>query len=289
MSVDVVITGHEKDLGGGFKVLRLLPSAARQGVGPFLFFDHFGPATVRPQDNFDVRPHPHIGLATVSYLFEGAMEHKDSLGSVQVILPGAVNWMTAGRGIVHSERRPAALRDTPHVNHGIQLWAALPEEHEETEPSFIHTPQTAIPQVEVGDAEIGVLIGSAFGRSSPVATFVPTLYLDIRFAAGGALELPPLADELAVYALDAELQVDGTPVAARSLAVLASGQAARVSAAAPARVVAIGGAPLSSHRHLWWNFVSSRKQRIEQAKADWQAQRMGSIATDTDFIPLPEH
>src|ERR1700733_10736912 len=228
MSVDVVITGHEKDLGGGFKVLRLLPSAARQGVGPFPFFDHFGPATVRPEDNFDVRPHPHIGLATVSYLFEGAMEHKDSLGSVQVILPGAVNWMTAGRGIVHSERRPAALRDTAHVNHGIQLWAALPEEHEETEPSFAHTPQSAIPQLEVDDAEIGVLIGSAFGRTSPVATFVPTLYLDIRFAAGGALELPPLADELAVYALDAELQVDGMPVAARSLAVLASGQAARL-------------------------------------------------------------
>jgi redox-sensitive bicupin YhaK (pirin superfamily) len=289
MSVDVVITGHEKDLGGGFKVLRLLPSAERQGVGPFLFFDHFGPATVRPQDNFDVRPHPHIGLATVTYLFEGAMEHKDSLGSVQVILPGAVNWMTAGRGIVHSERRPAVLRDTAHVNHGIQLWAALPEEHEETQPSFTHTPQTAIPQVEIDDAEVGVLIGSAFGKTSPVATFVPTLYLDIRFAAGGALELPPLADELAVYALDSNLQVDGKPVAARSLAVLASGQAARLAVSAAARVVAIGGAPLSSHRHLWWNFVSSRKERIEQAKADWEAQRMGSIASDTDFIPLPEH
>jgi redox-sensitive bicupin YhaK (pirin superfamily) len=289
VSVDVVITGREKDLGGGFKVLRLLPSAARQGVGPFLFFDHFGPATVRPQDNFDVRPHPHIGLATVSYLFEGAMEHKDSLGSVQTILPGAVNWMTAGRGIVHSERRPAVLHDTLHVNHGIQLWAALPEAHEETEPSFIHTPQSAIPQVEVDDAEIGVLIGSAFGKTSPVATFVSTLYLDIRFAAGGALDLPPLADELAVYAVDSELQVDGKPVAARSLAVIASGQTARLSVTAPARVVAIGGAPLSSHRHLWWNFVSSRKERIEQAKADWKAQRMGSIANDTDFIPLPEH
>jgi redox-sensitive bicupin YhaK (pirin superfamily) len=267
----------------------LLPSAARQGVGPFLFFDHFGPATVRPQDNFDVRPHPHIGLATVTYLFEGAMEHKDSLGSVQVILPGAINWMTAGRGIVHSERRPAVLRDTPHVNHGIQLWAALPEEHEETVPSFAHTPQTAIPQLEIDDAEIGVLIGSAFGRTSPVATFAPTLYLDIRFAARGTLELPPLADELAVYALDNDLQVDGKPIAARSLAVLAPGQTARLSVSAPARVVAIGGAPLSSHRHLWWNFVSSRKERIEQAKADWKAQSMGSIASDTDFIPLPEH
>jgi redox-sensitive bicupin YhaK (pirin superfamily) len=288
MSVDLIITGNEKDLGGGFKVLRLLPSRERQGVGPFLFFDHFGPATVRPQDNFDVRPHPHIGLATVTYLFEGAMEHKDSLGSVQVILPGAINWMTAGRGIVHSERRPAALRDTPHVNHGLQLWAALPEQHEETEPSFTHTPQTAIPQIEVDDAEIGVLIGSAFGRTSPVATFVPTLYLDIRFAAGGALDLPPLADQLAVYAVDADMQVDDQPVAARNLAVLGSGKTSRLSVVAPARVVAIGGAPLSSHRHLWWNFVSSRKERIEQAKADWKAQRMGGIASDTEFIPLPE-
>jgi redox-sensitive bicupin YhaK (pirin superfamily) len=289
VSVDVVITGREKDLGGGFKVLRLLPSAARQGVGPFLFFDHFGPATVRPQDNFDVRPHPHIGLATVSYLFEGAMEHKDSLGSVQTILPGAVNWMTAGRGIVHSERRPAELRNTPHVTHGIQLWAALPVEYEETDPSFIHTPQTAIPQIEAGDAEIAVLIGSAFGKTSPVATFVSTLYLDIRFAGAGELKLPPLADELAVYSVDEGIRIDDTPVAARTLAVLTPGQDARLMASAPSRVVAIGGAALSSHRHLWWNFVSSRKERIEQAKADWKAQRMGTIANDPDFIPLPEH
>jgi redox-sensitive bicupin YhaK (pirin superfamily) len=288
MSIAFTITGHEKDLGGGFKVLRLLPSAQRQSVGPFLFFDHFGPVTVQPEDNFDVRPHPHIGLATVSFLFEGAMEHKDSLGSVQVIHPGAINWMTAGRGIVHSERRPAALRSQVHTNHGIQLWAALPPEHEETDPTFVHTPQAAIPQVKVDDAEIGILIGAAFGAISPVAVLMPTLYLDIRFAAAGSLELPPVADELAVYPIDREIHIDDVAVPARTLAVLAPRQPVRIRADGPARIVAIGGAALTQHRHMWWNFVSSRKERIDQASADWRAQRMGTIASDPEFIQLPE-
>jgi redox-sensitive bicupin YhaK (pirin superfamily) len=288
MSILLTLTGHEKDLGGGFKVSRLLPSAQRQSIGPFLFFDHFGPATVRPQDNFDVRPHPHIGLATVTFLFEGAMEHKDSLGSAQVILPGAINWMTAGRGIVHSERRPAALREQAHVNHGIQLWAALPLEHEETDPAFVHTPQSAIPQAEVDDAEIGVLIGKAFGKVSPVAVLTPTLYLDIRFAVGGALDLPPVADELAVYPIDRGIRIDDAPLPARTLAVLKPGQAVHLTADGSARVIAIGGAALTEHRHIWWNFVSSSKQRIDQAAADWRAQRMGKIESDPEFIPLPE-
>jgi redox-sensitive bicupin YhaK (pirin superfamily) len=288
MSIATTISGHEKDLGGGFKVLRLLPSAQRQSVGPFLFFDHFGPVTVRPEDNFDVRPHPHIGLATVTFLFDGAMELKDSLGSVQVIHPGAINWMTAGRGIVHSERRPAVLRKQAHTNHGIQLWAALPPEHEETDPAFVHTPQAAIPQVQVNDAEIGILIGAAFGAVSPVAVLTPTLYLDIRFATAGSLDLPPVADELAVYAIDREIYVDDAALPARTLAVLAPQQAVRIRAGAPARIVAIGGAALTQHRHMWWNFVSSRKERIDQAAADWRAQRMGTIASDPEFIPLPE-
>ncbi len=288
MGVALTLTGSDKNLGGGFKVVRLLPSRQRQAVGPFLFFDHFGPVTVRPEDNFDVRPHPHIGLATVTFLFEGAMEHKDSLGSVQEIHPGAVNWMTAGRGIVHSERRPAALRDRTHTNHGIQLWAALPVEAEETDPSFVHTPATAIPQVQVDDAEIGILVGAAFGKTSPVAVLTSTLYLDIRVRTGGALNLPPVAEELAVYSVDKGIKIEGEPVTARTLAVLTPGAAVSIRCEAPAHLIAIGGAALGEHRHMWWNFVSSRKERIAQAAADWRAQRMGTIATDSEFIPLPD-
>lgn len=288
MSMVLTLTGREKDLGGGFKVLRLLPSLPRQSVGPFVFFDHFGPVTVHPQDNYDVRPHPHIGLATVTFLFEGAMEHKDSLGSVQVIHPGAINWMTAGRGIVHSERRPVAMRDQIHVNHGLQLWAALPVEYEETDPSFVHTPEAAIPRVTVGGAEIGVLVGGAFGEISPVAVLMPTLYLDIRLAKDAELELPPLADEMALYALDQAVVVDDETLPPRTLAVLAPGETASLRSDNPARVVVIGGAALPERRHLWWNFVSSSKARIEEAADDWRAQRMGKIDSDPEFIPLPE-
>eukprot|EP01036_Dinobryon_divergens_P055424 gene55424-74009_t len=162
---------HDKDLGGGFKVRRLLPAAQRRSVGPFVFFDHFGPATEVPGTEHDVRPHPHIGLSTVTYLFKGAMMHRDSLGSVQEILPGAINWMTAGRGIVHSERRPDSLANATYVNHGIQLWAALPQAFEEVAPDFVHTPSASIPEVTVGDAQVRVLIGQAFGKTSPVKTF----------------------------------------------------------------------------------------------------------------------
>jgi redox-sensitive bicupin YhaK (pirin superfamily) len=288
MGVAMTLTGHEKDLGGGFKVLRLLPSAKRQAVGPFLFFDHFGPVSIRPEDNFDVRPHPHIGLATVTFLFEGAIEHKDSLGSQQEIHPGAINWMTAGRGIVHSERRPAWLREKMHVNHGIQLWAGLPEEHEETAPAFVHTPAEAVPQVRIDDADIGVLVGEAFGTMSPVAVLSPTLYLDVRFSKPGTLKLPPVADELAIYPVDHDIDVDGVPLPARTLAVLTPRQTAVIRTASEARIIAIGGEVLSGHRHMWWNFVSSRKERIDQAADDWRAQRMGSIASDPEFIPLPE-
>ena len=170
MGIALQLTGHAKDLGGGFLVRRFLPSAPRQSVGPFLFFDHFGPVTVLPGAGHDVRPHPHIGLATVTYLFEGAMLHRDSLGSVQLIEPGAINWMTAGRGIVHSERQSPALKDATYVNHGIQLWAALPQAYEEVEPSFTHTPAAAIPELTVGDADVRVLIGQAWGQTSPVGS-----------------------------------------------------------------------------------------------------------------------
>jgi redox-sensitive bicupin YhaK (pirin superfamily) len=179
------IAGREHDLGGGFMVRRLLPAAQRQAIGPFLFFDYFGPVQERPEDNHDVRPHPHIGLSTVTYLFEGAVLHRDSLGSVQKIEPGAINWMTSGRGIVHSERRPVELRGQSYVSHGIQLWAALPREHEEVEPSFAHTPAAAMPTLRVGTAQVRVLIGDAFGAVSPVATYSRTVYLDVSLPPTG--------------------------------------------------------------------------------------------------------
>jgi len=287
MAIQLQLTGHEKDLGGGFTVRRLLPAARQRSVGPFIFFDHFGPVTELPGVNHDVRPHPHIGLATVTYLFEGAMMHRDSLGTEQLIEPGAINWMTSGRGIVHSERRPSALRDKSYVSHGLQLWTALPRDHEEDEPSFSHTPSSAIPELALGRAKVRVLIGEAFGASSPVAVFSRTLYLDVTLPAGGAIELPALAPELALYPVLGELSVDGEALAAQAMAVLRPGQSTVVTAKGPVRFVVIGGEPLDAPRHMWWNFVSSRKERIIQASADWEAQRMGQVPGEHEFIPLP--
>jgi redox-sensitive bicupin YhaK (pirin superfamily) len=288
MPVRLQLAGQPKDLGGGFTVRRLLPAAGPHSVGPFIFFDHFGPVTVQPSANFDVRPHPHIGLATVTYLFEGAMTHRDSLGTVQLIEPGAINWMTSGRGIVHSERRPDHLRGQAYVNHGLQLWTALPLEHEEDEPSFAHTPSAAIAQVEVGDAQVRILVGEAFGARSPVAVLSRTLYLDVMLPAGRSLALPPLAPELAVFGVQGSLSVDSEPVAARTMSILEPGAPSTITAGQqPARLVVIGGEALDGPRHMWWNFVSSSKERILRASADWEAQRMGRIPGEHEFIPLP--
>jgi len=283
-----ILKGHAKDLGGGFTVRRLLPAANRQSVGPFLFFDHFGPVTVMPSDSHDVRPHPHIGLATVTYLFEGAILHRDSLGCVQRIEPGAINWMTAGRGIVHSERRPPDLQATPYVNHGLQMWAALPREHEDAEPAFVHTPAAAIPELQVGSAVVRVLIGAAFGQTSPVAVFTPTLYLDIRLPAGATMQLPPLAEEMAVYPVNGPVAVDGAPVEARTMAILPAQRTVILQAQEPVRLAVIGGAALDGKRLMWWNFVSTSKQRIAQAVGDWEARRMGQVPGEVEFIPAPE-
>ena len=287
MTIAQQLQGHEKDLGGGFMVRRLLPAARLRSVGPFIFFDHFGPAEELPGRHHDVRPHPHIGLATVTYLFDGAMMHRDSLGVAQLIEPGAINWMTAGRGIVHSERRPDHLREVRFVNHGLQLWTALPLEHEEVEPSFSHTPADAIPECGVGDARVRVLVGEGFGARSPVPALSPTLYLDAWLPAGGRFTLPPLAPEQALYAVEGDLEVDGQPLVMRVMAVLQPGRPATVFAPAGARLVVVGGAPLDAPRHLWWNFVSSRKERIIAASADWEAMRMGTVPGDPEFIPLP--
>ncbi len=287
MPVQLLLNGHAKDIGGGFIVRRVLPSAKRQAIGPFLFFDHFGPVTEVPESNHDVRPHPHIGLATVTYLLEGAMTHRDSLGFVQDIEPGAINWMTAGRGIVHSERRPAQLRDTSYVNHGFQLWAGLPSASEEVEPSFVHTPASAMPEVDVPGARVRVLVGEAFGATSPVATFSQTVYLDVTIRAGAQWSLPALAPELAVYPIDGGVKIDGQAVPALSLAVLEPGQAARISAETGVRLLVIGGEPLGQ-RFMWWNFVSSSKERIAKAARDWQDQRIGQVPGETEWIPLPD-
>ncbi|SCX74257.1 pirin family protein [Variovorax sp. EL159] len=278
---------HDKDLGGGFNVRRLLPAAQRRSVGPFVFFDHFGPATEQPGNAHDVRPHPHIGLSTVTYLFKGAMMHRDSLGSVQEILPGAINWMTAGRGIVHSERKPERLMADTYVNHGLQLWAALPQAHEEVAPSFEHTPSEAIPELTEQGVAVRVLVGEAFGARSPVKTLSQTLYLDIALPAGGRFELSALAPELAVYAVDADVSVDGEAVPAHTMAVLPDGQGAVLTADTAARVMVIGGETLDGPRYITWNFVSSRRERILEAGADWAAQRMGHVPGETEFIPLP--
>jgi redox-sensitive bicupin YhaK (pirin superfamily) len=287
MPIQLLLNGHEKDLGGGFLVRRLLPAAQHRSVGPFIFFDHFGPGEELPGANHDVRPHPHIGLATVTYLFDGAMMHRDSLGTEQLIEPGAINWMTSGRGIVHSERKPDHLSDTPYVNHGLQLWTALPLEQEEVDPSFSHTPAEAIPEINVGDARVRVLVGEAFGAKSPVPALSPTLYLDVSLPAGGRIELPALAPEQALYVVESDVEVDGRALPQRSMAVLAADQPSVVFAPSGARVVVIGGAPLDAPRHMWWNFVSSRKDRILQASADWDAMRMGVVPGDDEFIPLP--
>lgn len=284
----VLVEPRLHDLGDGFVVRRLLSSAARRRVGPFVFFDHIGPVAMAAGKGMDVRPHPHIGLATVTYLYEGALTHHDSLGFEQVIRPGDVNWMTAGRGIVHSERTPAAERAAGHRMHGIQTWVALPQAHEEAEPAFFHHAANSLPTLERDGVHLRVIAGEAFGLRSPVAVFAPTLYVDVEFVAAGRLVVPPEHAERGVYVAAGDVRVDGKPLPAEHLLVLAEGVEVEIASDGPARVLLCGGAPLDGERHLWWNFVSSSRERIEQAKADWLAQRFGQVPGESEFIPLPE-
>lgn len=296
MSIADLLEARQHDLGGGMIVRRLLPSARRQAVGPFLFFDHFGPLAVTPESRHDVRPHPHIGLATVTYLFEGAILHHDSLGHLQRIEPGAINWMTAGRGIVHSERRPPDLAHSNYVNHGIQLWAALPAAHEETEPAFVHHPAADLPEAEADGVRLRVLVGSAGlgGRTlhSPVVTFGEALYLDLQMRAGSQFEIAaagpsPGPWERAIYPVEGTVRVDGTVLKPMELAVLEEDAAVKLSADSDARVLVLGGTPLDGPRLIWWNFVSTRRERILQAADDWEQDRMGQVPDDPERIPLP--
>lgn len=288
MAIQLRLTGKPKDLGDGFIVQRLLPAAGRQAVGPFLFMDHFGPMTIEAGSGADVRPHPHVGLATVTYLFEGALMHRDSLGSAQRIAPGDLNWMTAGRGIVHSERRPEDLRGVRHVNHGLQLWAALPQAHEGCAPSFFHAPACSLPCVSVGAAVVKVLVGEAFGMTSPVATLSPMVVMDVQLPQGAGLSLPALAPELAVYAIDQAVSVDGETLPPRTLALLEPAQSTQLTALADTRLVVLGGQPLDGPRFMWWNFVSSRKETIAMAAQDWSGHVFGYVVDETEMAPLPD-
>jgi len=279
-----------KDLGGGFLVRRLLPAADRRAVGPFVFFDHFGPLDVPAGAHHDVRPHPHIGLATLTYLFEGAIVHRDSTGVVQRIEPGAVNWMSAGKGIVHSERTPKELIGRAHRSHGLQFWVALPEELEASAPSFQHVPAERIPRVRLEGATVDVVVGSAFGAASPVETSSPTLAAVIDLAGFGAAGVPLAAadaSERALYPLDHPVEVDGVKYDECTMIVLEPGTAPTLVAPRGGRVVLVGGESLG-HRFLSWNFVATSRERIRAAEDDWLAQRFPPVPGETEFIPLPE-
>lgn len=282
--VTLLILPREKDLGG-FSVRRLLPAPARQAVGPFIFFDHMGPAEFPPGSGIDVRPHPHIGLATVTYLFEGRIRHRDSLGSVQDIEPGAVNLMVAGSGIVHSERSTDADRAAGSRLHGIQMWMALPSEREECAPAFAHHGAGTLPVVELPGASIRVVIGTLFGARSPVAVPMDTLCCELLLQPGAALEIPALPGrELALYVVQGDVSAGDCELHCHSMAVLAAGT--HLTARASVRGFLIGGAAVGA-RHLWWNFVASDPARIEQARRKWQAGGFARVPGEHEFIPLP--
>lgn len=281
----IVVEPKQKDLGE-FTVKRVLPGANRRMVGPFVFFDHAGPAEFPPGEGIQVRPHPHIGLATITYLFEGEIIHRDSLGSVQPIRAGAVNLMVAGRGIVHSERAGEDLDTTSHL-HAIQSWMALPKELEETEPEFIHYPAEDIPEVQVGDTAIRVIMGSAFDAVSPVKTFTPMLYLECRMPAGSHFNLPADWQELAIYVVDGTLGCQGETVDRELMVVAEPGHGLAVDAVTDCHLMVVGGDSLGE-RHVWWNFVSSSRERIERGKTDWREGRFDSVPGETEFIPLPD-
>ncbi len=272
----------------GFPVQRLLPATEVQAVGPFVFFDHMGPARfAREGTAGDVRPHPHIGLATVTYLYSGAMMHRDSLGCVQRIEPGAINLMAAGRGIVHSERAPADIRTDQVAVRGIQIWLALPAEHEEMEPAFHHYPAEALPAFAVDGVSVRLLIGAAFGLESPVIAYSPTFQADVELVAGATLELAPDYPERGIYLSEGQLTVDECPLETGHLAVLAPGRTIRLTARTSARLMVVGGAPLDGRRLVYWNFVARTRERIEAAKADWADGRFAPVPGETEFIPAP--
>jgi len=287
--LDAVIVPRTRDLGDGFMVRRALPATERRSVGPFVFFDQMGPVALAPGKGLDVRPHPHIGLATVTYLFEGEILHRDSLGTVQPIRPGDVNWMTAGRGIVHSERTPPGLRATGSRVSGIQLWVGLPSADEEMAPAFVHVPAGRLPVMREDGMHLRVILGDWEGERSPVETRSPMLYAHAQLDAGVQLTVPADYAERAAYIVDGTIEHDGKTFGAGHLLVFRALADADVTARSHARVLFLGGEPLDGSRHLWWNFVSSRKARLAQAAADWRERRFAAVPGETEFIPLPDN
>jgi redox-sensitive bicupin YhaK (pirin superfamily) len=286
-AIERVIVPRTSDLGG-FTVRRALPSAQRRMVGPFIFFDHMGPAEFRAGQGIDVRPHPHIGLATVTYLFAGEIMHRDSLGSVAPIRPGAVNWMSAGRGIAHSERTAPDHRVAGEPLHGLQCWVALPARQEEGDPGFTHYDAAELPVESAEGKTVRLVTGRFMGLTSPVVTGWDTLMADVTLAAGASLPLDAEAEERAVYVVSGEIEIAGDRFEGGKLLVFKPGDRITARAASPARIAVVGGAAMDGPRHIWWNFVSSRKERIEQAKADWKAGRFEAVPGESEFIPLPD-
>jgi len=280
--------GHEKDLGGGLIVSRVLPGHPQQMVGPFIFFDQMGPVTVAPGQNVDVRPHPHIGLATVTWLFEGEMVHRDSLGVVQPIAPGDVNWMTSGRGIVHSERGDPAHRKSARPMFGIQSWVALPKQHEEVEPSFSHHAAATLPKIRLPGADLRLIAGEAFGEKSPAPTFSKMFYLAAELDAGATLTLPPEHEERGAYLVQGDISVSDLALAEKSLAYLPAGESIVIKARTASRVMLLGGEKMDGTRFIWWNYVASSKEKIEAAKQRWREQKFAAVPGETEFIPLPD-
>lgn len=277
-----------RDLGDGFHVKRVLPASERMMVGPFIFFDEMGPVHFKSGEGLDVRPHPHIGLATVTYLFQGEILHRDSIGSVQPIRPGEVNWMTAGRGIVHSERTSPPVRASGGPLAGIQLWLALPQRDEEIAPSFAHFDASQLPRIAESGVELTVIAGEWEKVRSPVEVFSPLLYAEARCAADARLVMPALYSQRALYVTEGALAVNGHRIDAGRLLILPAGKAVTLTTDAPARAMLIGGEPFDEPRYLWWNLVSSSEERIRQAADDWRAGRFGRVPGDTDFIPAPD-
>jgi redox-sensitive bicupin YhaK (pirin superfamily) len=285
---EAIIVPRTRDLGDGFEVRRVLPSAERRTVGPFVFFDQLGPIVLRAGTGLDVRPHPHIGLATVTYLFDGEILHRDSLGTVQPIRPGEVNWMTAGRGIVHSERTPPELRTGGARLFGIQTWVGLPRDREESEPAFAYHAEPALPLLDGDGKRVRVIAGALYGARSPVAVLSETLYADAALAKDARVELPAEYEERAAYIVEGRIAIGSETFAAGRMLVFRHGNRVTLKADGPARLLLLGGAPLDGPRHLWWNFVSSSTERIDQAKADWREGRFPKVPGETEFIPLPE-
>jgi redox-sensitive bicupin YhaK (pirin superfamily) len=283
--IETAIVAKPRDIGG-FEVRRLLPSAPRRMVGPFIFFDQMGPAAFPAGRGLDVRPHPHIGLATVTYLFAGEVVHRDSLGTLQPIRPD-VNWMTAGRGIAHSERTGPETRASGGELSGIQAWVALPRDAEETEPAFAHHPGEALPVLRDKGMEIRLIAGALFGARLPVITLWDTIYADVALEPGARLPFPTEHEERAIYPIGGDIELQGRSVEPGRLLVLRTGRELTITAASPARLLLLGGAAMDGPRQIWWNFVSSSRELIEQAKADWREGRFAAVPGETEFIPLP--